>query len=109
MMNKNKTFPCSGCGACCRRISKAVENLGVAATDINSDLYFPYTWDNNGVCKMLGEDNKCMVYETRPLMCNIDKYMLSRGIDKEYFYSINAMACNIMMGEDKLPIKFRIK
>jgi Fe-S-cluster containining protein len=35
-------FPCSGCGACCRRINKGIKNIGMNNTDKDNLLYFPY-------------------------------------------------------------------
>jgi len=102
-------FPCSGCGACCHRINKTVENLGIENIDSGNDLYFPYKWDNTGRCEMLTDDNRCSVYETRPLICNVDKLLSLIDIPKEQFYAMNIAACNTMMDEDNLPLKYRIK
>jgi len=104
---KDNIFPCSGCGACCRRINKAVENLG--DIDSDSELYFPYKWDETGRCEMLTDDNRCQVYETRPLICNIDKLSSVIDIPKDQFYVMNIAACNMMIDEDNLPLKYRIK
>ena len=101
-------FPCSGCGACCHRINKAIDSLGEEAFNKNSELYFPYNWDNNGRCEMLTDDNKCSVYKDRPLICNIDKFLLLIDIPKKQFYDINISACNAMMDEDNIPLTFRI-
>lgn len=105
----HNVFPCSGCGSCCRRINKAVENLGLENIDKDNELYFPYKWDETGRCEMLTDDNKCLVYENRPLLCNIDKFLSIIDITKEDFYAMNIVACNIMMDEDNLPLKYRIK
>ena len=106
-MSLNK-FPCSGCGACCRRINKAVENLSDFTKDKDSDFYFPYKWDENGVCENL-IDNKCLIYEDRPLICNIDKLLSLTNIPRKKFYKMNIVECNKMMDEDNLPNELRIK
>jgi len=100
-------FPCSGCGACCRRAKQTVEKLNI--TDPNNEFYFPYKWDETGRCEKLTDDNKCSVYETRPTVCNIDKTILLSGIDKKKFYEINIKACNKAMDEDNMPMEYRIK
>ncbi len=79
-------FPCSGCGLCCKHIDKAVANLGEHAA------HFPYTWDESGVCEKL-KDNKCTVYDTRPLICNVDGWIKEFGIDRDWFYELNMKAC----------------
>ena len=78
-------------------------------TDKDNLLYFPYKWDESGRCEMLTEDNKCSIYEDRPLVCNVDKLLSLIEIPKEQFYEINVASCNKMMDEDELPIKYRIK
>jgi hypothetical protein len=100
-------LPCTSCGSCCRRIKNAVSHF---YTEDNKDpLYFPYTWDENGVCENLTEDNKCKVYENRPLLCNIDKFATYFKINKKSFIKENIDACNQLMDIDKVPIEFRIK
>ena len=71
-------------------------------------LYFPYKADNKGRCEMLTDDNKCSVYEGRPLICNIDKLQPIMGIPKKQYYAMNVAACNTMMDGDGLPLKYRI-
>jgi Fe-S-cluster containining protein len=104
---KLKTFPCSGCGACCHRVDKGVANLGSKNTE--DELYFPYKWDESGKCEMLTDDNKCSVYDNRPLICNIDKLLPIIDIPKDIYYEMNIAYCNAMMDEDNLPAEFRIK
>ena len=102
------SFPCSGCGACCRKIDRAVKNA--KELDIDVDLSFPYKWDEKGVCEML-EDNKCKIYEDRPLLCRIDdlQKLLEDRIGKEEFYRLTAQACNSLIDEFKLDKSFKIK
>lgn len=111
--SKNKTdipntFPCSGCGCCCKRVdiaSKAHPELN----DKESPLYFPYNYDKNGYCEKLLPNNKCSVYSYRPLVCNVDKLMDYLGEEKKDFYNRNISACNIMQEVDLIPMEFRIK
>lgn len=100
-------FPCSGCGACCRRIKQAVEHHNII--NKKHPLYFPHKWDINGICEHLGDDNKCKIYSQRPLLCNIEKYAEYIGADKNEFFSINIRACNQLMDIDGIPLLFRIK
>lgn len=71
-------------------------------------MYFPYNWDENGVCENLTEDNKCKVYENRPLICNVDKFAEYNKLDKNEFYKVNIRACNYMMDLDDISLEFRI-
>jgi uncharacterized protein len=91
-------FPCTQCGCCCRRVGK-IKEIGVP---------FPYKVKKNGACEMLTSDNKCKVYDSRPLLCNISELAKAFGRDVEEFYYENVEICNRIMEEDKVPKKFRI-
>ena len=102
-------FPCSGCGSCCKRVNKAVENITARNLKTDEDLTFPYKWDKTGRCEKLSEDNQCMVYEDRPIICNVDRMMKIYNMPKEAFFDINIKACNSLMDQDDVPLKFRIR
>ena len=95
-------YPCTSCGACCRRIDKIAEGFKQIGLD------FPYIWSENGECEML-VDNQCSVYETRPLICNIEKVAEYMKIPKDVFFSMNIKLCNKMMDEDGIDKEFRIR
>jgi len=101
------SFPCTGCGSCCRRIKHAVSHYNVKSK--KDPMYFPYSWDENGVCENLTEDNKCKVYDNRPLICNIEKYGNYMKVNVDEYYQANIRACNYMMDLDNVPLEFRIK
>jgi Fe-S-cluster containining protein len=101
-------YPCTKCGACCRKISSVIENLGLHAEDMESAFYFPYTCDATGACENLQPDMSCKVYNDRPLICNIDRLIDKLSLDKESFYAENVAACNTLMDLEKLPSHFRI-
>jgi Fe-S-cluster containining protein len=98
------SFPCTSCGACCRHIDRAKELINA-----NPELNFPYTWDETGKCEMLGEDNRCKVYDNRPLLCNIDEFMKFYEISKKKFYKLNINACHLLMKEEGIYKEYRIK
>ena len=92
------SFKCSGCGCCCKRVGKVIEKYNID---------FPYKYDENGVCEML-IDNKCSVYDTRPLICNVDEMFKFSKLSKKNYYAINHKACNIMMEEDGIDKSYRV-
>jgi uncharacterized protein len=97
-------FPCTGCGACCRRVNKAVESaIGF------EELSFPYKWDETGRCEKLQNDNRCSVYENRPLLCRVKDIGNFFGADEKEWILVNSLACNAMMDEDNIDLKYRIK
>jgi len=61
----SESFECSGCGACCKILPKLVA---------------PWLVGENGACKHL-KDNKCSIYEDRPIECRIDEsYDLKKSL-----------------------------
>lgn len=98
------SFPCTSCGACCRRIDNAKDIINT------SPVYsFPYSWDESGRCEMLGDDNKCKVYENRPTICNVDKLRKALGVSKKKFYAINIEGCHSLMKLEGIYDTYKIK
>lgn len=89
-------FPCTKCGACCRRAG--------------SMPGFPEPVDENGHCVHLQEDNTCGIYEDRPKMCRID--FVARffpGMTEEEYYEATRRECNKMQRADGQDNQYRIK
>ena len=99
------SFPCTGCGCCCRVIDWADDI--VVKDDPEHPYYFPYT-HKDGVCEKL-IDNKCSVYETRPLLCRIENMIekILPGVDKEEYYKLNIKACNMLIDRFGLGDEWR--
>ena len=91
------SFPCTGCGCCCKVIDWADDII--VRDDPTHPYYFPYT-HKEGVCEML-IDNKCSVYESRPIICRIEDSM-PKGCDKIAYYNKNIEACHHLI--DKLGL-----
>ncbi len=89
-------FPCSKCGACCRRAG------------LIPDFPEPVHKDNS--CTHLLDDNSCAIYEDRPDICSVDKVRKYFPFltEKEY---VNAtiQVCNEMIDADGLDQSYKIK
>lgn len=87
-------FPCTKCGACCRRSYLLP--------------FFIYTDIKTGICSKL-ENNLCSIYYQRPDICNINKInVLSfKGTLQEY-YKVSAVMCNKFIKEDKMDKTYLI-
>jgi Fe-S-cluster containining protein len=103
------SYPCTGCGACCHRIGNIVESWGLKDLPEDDDMHFPHGYNDTGKCEMLDRDNKCLVYDNRPTICNVEKMFALMDIPRETFYKLNINACNNMMDEDNIHIDYRIK
>lgn len=92
-------FQCSGCGACCRRVSRMKG--------------FDPDWIlEDGSCMHLLEDNSCTIYEDRPLFCQVDGDWEAReDVDKvsklEYFVLSNEK-CNEFILQDGMDQQYLI-
>lgn len=76
-------FNCSKCGECCKHVYL-------------SELYKDFD-RGDGTCRYLDlETNLCSIYETRPILCQVDacyeKYFKSK-LSLEEYYKINYDAC----------------
>ena len=99
-MNPNKHFPCTLCGICCKHI-ELCDGMTYAS--------FPYK-HVNGRCEKLGTDNKCMVYDSRPSICNIAKQTENmNNTEKANYFNMNKDACNKLQELFKVPLKYRVK
>lgn len=85
------SFPCSGCGACCRRIGwmdeQELAKHGLVA-------------DATGACVNLLPDNSCEIYEDRPDICRVNVQAKKADVDVDTFYRENIRLCNEWMDED---------
>lgn len=90
---------CTQCGACCKSAGK-IPN-------------FPEEMINDtGGCIYLDNENKCMVFENRPTLCNVDKmYELLKDNfkSKNDYIKANIKACNVLITGLKLDPKYLIK
>jgi Fe-S-cluster containining protein len=112
-------FPCTSCGICCQRAGRAVVaarmllDRGETNPYVKEVAAFPYAFDETGRCSQLTADNKCSVYDHRPLICNIksvwEKFHKPGGvITLEQYYQSGAMECNKMMKEEHAHENFFI-
>lgn len=93
-------FECKMCGICCRNIKRYKDEIYpifkklLGETIPNFDIE-----DDNGVCVYLTEDNKCSIYEQRPVLCNTEKMFELLGkelnIRKIELYQAQSIACEI--------------
>jgi Fe-S-cluster containining protein len=88
------SFPCTGCGACCKTAGFVPEMKEYAL--------------ENGVCKFLKSDNSCEIYENRPKICNIEEMRKLYNAPKDEYYKLTADICNKLQEHFEVPIKFKV-
>lgn len=109
------SFPCTGCGLCCKRagvaVLKARELIAAGTVDayVQEVADFPYDFDSAGACLKLQDDNSCAVYNDRPNICSVDKTWEryhSKHISKENYYLSSVALCNAMIKDAGLSENF---
>jgi Fe-S-cluster containining protein len=92
-------FACHGCGQCCRQLGQALASAQAAPAGSPYQLAagaFPYEPLPDGSCPQLGPDNKCQVYATRPVLCNVEEFYeryLDGVLPRAEWYALNASQC----------------
>jgi Fe-S-cluster containining protein len=72
----NLKFNCTQCGLCCKAIG----------------------------CPHLTEDNLCSIYETRPLVCNIEQgyqELFKDKMTKREWFMLNEHYCKVLQAQEK--------
>jgi Fe-S-cluster containining protein len=90
-------FPCTGCGACCRRVGIIRKELATSGIQVRED----------GSCEHLTAQNQCAIYETRPSVCRVGNAKPPEMPMWEY-WELTARICNIWQRQDGLPVQLRV-
>lgn len=76
-------FQCDKCGLCC--------------TQLNGSSIYSELDRGDGVCKFFNEETRlCTIYQSRPLLCNVDmtyKEYFRDKLPQEEYYRLNYEAC----------------
>jgi len=67
----------------------------------------------DGACIYLGQDNLCTIYETRPMLCNVEEMFNVRkeqepSLTLKEHYIRNNMVCNQWIEEDGMDESYKI-
>lgn len=114
------SFPCTGCGMCCNKAGVWVKQAKklVASGDtayggaVKEVAEFPHACSPEGRCSKLDENNQCSIYDTRPLICSIERTWEKYHKDEmtlEEYYRRAATNCNIMITEAGMDKKFLVE
>lgn len=82
-------FDCKACGTCCRNLDK---------NEIYKDLD-----RGDGSCIYL-KNNRCTIYENRPLLCRIDESyeeIFYKIMTRDEYYKLNKEACKRLNKEEE--------
>ena len=90
----SENIQCNGCTFCCENIGAVLNSKYKAKWAEKFLLEFPYKANENGACEML-KDNKCSIYENRPIICNVKKSFDYQNVtnSKEEWLNMNTKIC----------------
>ena len=105
----SERFPCTECGLCCRHVGLILATIDQQDNPLLKELFksFPYETDAFGACEKL-IDNRCSIYEDRPLVCNVAAMADTQGIPRTEYFKKAAQACNFMIKNAGLDESFLI-
>lgn len=92
-------FLCRACGECCRHVGAAITTaLALPADSVlhQAGAAFPHDVLPDGSCAQLQADNKCGCYESRPMLCDVDRLfdaLALENVSREEWHALNASAC----------------
>ena len=94
-------FHCTSCGLCCKNIGGILNVPPAMAFLAQAKRDFPYQARADGSCEKLDENNRCTVYDNRPLLCNINRLGEQPDIPmtKEAWFDLNYKGCKILQME----------
>ena len=107
-----ENFPCTMCGACCRKVGEVV----IAAESNGIDLGYEFPINDDGSCThsiaIIDAEGKtavsCEIYQNRPEICRIGYAMPPNMTTKQYI-RYTAMHCNLFQEEYEIDKRFRVK
>jgi len=112
MTDPSKKFPCTMCGACCRKVGEIV----IAAESQGQSLGYDFPVNDDGSCghsiPIIDAEGKtamsCEIYRNRPDICRIELCVPSDMTSDEY-HKVTAMHCNLMQEQYGIESRFRVK
>ena len=101
-------FPCTSCGLCCKQVGNVLKHG--SDNPIIQELIdrFPYKPNLDGSCPKLDGQNRCLVYNNRPIICNIKLVAILLKQPIEERFKLNIEACNAMIREAGLDESYLI-
>lgn len=70
---------------------------------------FPYGTKSNGHCEQY-ENGLCLVYDKRPLLCNIERIAdeVDIGMSKDEWFTANERECGRLQSDLRLGVRLRV-
>lgn len=91
-------FKCTSCGLCCKNIAGVVAGAVPFPFLAKATREFPYQAKADGSCEKLDENDRCSVYDHRPLLCDIGRMGDEPDLpmSKEQWFEMNYIGCKTL-------------
>ncbi|MDR2866869.1 MAG: YkgJ family cysteine cluster protein [Methanomassiliicoccaceae archaeon] len=109
-------FPCEMCGRCCHQanitvmddeVERMASHLNMTADGFTDDFLYRedgrWLFKKSGRCRFLGNDDKCAIWEQRPLICSDFPYLVSKFMSRVYLSIVNGTDIDLSYMEDDWP------
>lgn len=100
-----KEFPCDACGACCKHIGITLRaQAKLEGSFAKAIAEFPYKLVGDMCEKFDVATNKCTVYETRPLLCNVNalRDAIVPNMPVNLWHILNKNGCKTLKRKEKM-------
>ena len=109
---QKKVFGCTSCGACCAHVRSILKKIEL----VEEDKGFDFKVKPDGSCGHLIPITRndgapglgCAVYDSRPIICRIDRNIPTNMTPDEYF-SVTARLCNNLQVFHGVPDTYRLQ
>ena len=94
-------FECTSCGLCCKKIGLILKSPPAKSYLAKAQAEFPYQARADGSCEKLDEDNRCTVYDNRPLLCDVGRLaeQPDMPIGRKKWFDMNYKGCEQLQME----------
>jgi Fe-S-cluster containining protein len=98
------SFHCTQCGLCCENMDKVLAAQHPQPWMQELVKAFPYGTKPNGQCEQF-ENGVCLVYERRPLLCDIERIAdeVDIGMTKDEWFELNYQGCRTL--QSRIPVR----
>lgn len=100
-------FHCTSCGLCCQRMRALLATPQELPWMQKLVDEFPYGTKSNGHCEQY-ENGLCLVYDKRPLLCNIERIAdeVDIGMSKDQWFELNYQGCAKL--QRRMPLRMEV-
>ncbi|MCL2712929.1 MAG: YkgJ family cysteine cluster protein [Methanomassiliicoccaceae archaeon] len=115
-------FECEMCGKCCHQaninvrdeeVQRIADHLKISSDEFISEYLYRnnnlWLFKKSGACRFLDENNKCKIWQKRPMICGDFPYLVAKFMSRVYLSIVNEIPIDLAYMEDDWPCTAKIK